>query len=1165
MTNRILSYEIRHLLRKPSTYIYLLTFFSIALVSMLGTGGYFDGVPDAKGEIKYLNSPIALLTVFNYFNKFFLFLLPAIVGFVIYKDYKNKTHNILYSFPITKKEYLSGKFLSGIFIVILIALSSGLALIIGEFILGTDNPLINTINWKGYIYTYLIWIIPNLIIYGALVFIIVAALRNIYAGFVTVLLIFLIQIILENIFSGYPILMCLFDPFANTAAVYETRYWTITEQNTLTVPATGVVFWNRLIWASIIAVIGCFFYRHFALEQESPFLSLRRKNNKVKIKQSESVKNKILIRDINYSPSTSTQFKTLIKLSNYEFNYIVKSWMFIALIALGICALFFSIIRITNTGDMIMLPTTGLILSIPMFFYTSIIILMTFIFSGMLVHRSKMTLSHELVDSSMTPNWILLCSKNIAIIKLQVILLTLMIIVGAFVQMFNGFYDIELDLYLFHLFMLVFPSLVIWAIFSTFIHSLIPNVYFGIFVLVLFWIGKDQVYRLGMTSHLLRFNSPPQLSYSGMNGFGHILSSHHLVMGYWLAFSFLILIDTYLIWIRGYTFSLSERLKIAINRINNLVVWPTILFSTSLLAIGFKIYKSEKQHISFQTSDDITIDDLHKKFEIYTHSQQPEIVDVKLKLDIYPEKNSFKGEGQYTLVNTSDKTVDTLIIKTGYDELTEYDIPNGRLLEHNTKFKISAYELSHGLQPKDTMLFNFSIKNIKNTPFIKNSGVLDNGTFLRTDILPRIGYTFQETNLTPTDSLASLQNFYATDAHLVNIETTISTNKKQIAIAPGYLKEKWVQEERTFYRYATREKVKFSFSFNSGAYAIQQETYDGVDLSIYHHKPHEHNNVSIMKGLKAALAYNSKNFGPYQHTSASVIEFPLTEGSYATSMANSIPMSETRFIVNNKQQGDKINLSFYVPAHELTHQWWGNQVVPAKTLGATMLTESITEYISLQIYKDFYSVSKGLDFLKLQHLRYLKGRTNESKVEPPLFLVSPQQSYISYGKGAIAFNTLAHLWSEEKLNESLREFLNHWKFRSDAYPTTIDLLEHVKIHLDKNLHYLLEDFFYEKTFYDNEITNVEVEAISDDQFKTSIQYNIRKYRIGAEESSLNMSDYIEIGLVDDNDHVIAIEKVQIKTSQNDIILESSSKPYKVVLDPNYLYIEIDRNDNERDL
>ena len=51
--------------------------------------------------------------------------------------------------------------------------------------------------------------------------------RNIYAGFVAIILLFLIQIISQNALNGSPLLMCLLDPLAENAVKFETKNWTL--------------------------------------------------------------------------------------------------------------------------------------------------------------------------------------------------------------------------------------------------------------------------------------------------------------------------------------------------------------------------------------------------------------------------------------------------------------------------------------------------------------------------------------------------------------------------------------------------------------------------------------------------------------------------------------------------------------------------------------------------------------------------------------------------------------------------------------------------------------------------------------------------------------------------------------------------------------------------
>ncbi|MBL0288232.1 MAG: hypothetical protein IPQ19_12740 [Bacteroidetes bacterium] len=158
---------------------------------------------------------------------------------------------------------------------------------------------------------------------------------------------------------------------------------------------------------------------------------------------------------------------------------------------------------------------------------------------------------------------------------------------------------------------------------------------------------------------------------------------------------------------------------------------------------------------------------------------------------------------------------------------------------------------------------------------------------------------------------------------------------------------------------------KFVLGFNSGEFSVLKESYKGVDLRVYYHPKHTNNIEQMMDGLKASLDYNVLHFGTYQHQQVHIIEFSRSEGSYATTAGNCVPISEIRFINDARNlKEDGIDLSFYVAAHELSHQWWGKQVIPADALGATMITESMAEYITAKIYEKKYGKQSALKFCR---------------------------------------------------------------------------------------------------------------------------------------------------------------------------------------------------------
>ena len=155
------------------------------------------------------------------------------------------------------------------------------------------------------------------------------------------------------------------------------------------------------------------------------------------------------------------------------------------------------------------------------------------------------------------------------------------------------------------------------------------------------------------------------------------------------------------------------------------------------------------------------------------------------------------------------------------------------------------------------------------------------------------------------------------------------------------------------------------------------------------------------------------------------------------------------------------------------------------------------------------------------------------------------QQYLAYGKGTIAFNTLSHYLGKEKLHQILKEFLNDYKFKYAPYPTSIDLLNTIKKHTPKPLQYIVKDYFENITFHEVKLNSVAYE-------NNTVEIDF-KYSKNTNNSNIKtFNDYLEIGFFDENNTLLKIETIEVKSIENRVKIKIENKPSKVNKNKQYL-------------
>jgi len=411
---------------------------------------------------------------------------------------------------------------------------------------------------------------------------------------------------------------------------------------------------------------------------------------------------------------------------------------------------------------------------------------------------------------------------------------------------------------------------------------------------------------------------------------------------------------------------------------------------------------------------------------------------------------------------------------------------------------------------------------------------------------------------------------FGDDADHIAFKIQLSTDKGQIAIAPGYLVKQWEEGDRVYFNYEMDAPMCNFYSMISANYEVKKEKYNDINLEIYYHPGHEYNLNHMMEGMRDAISYYEKNFSPYQYKQLRIMEFPRY-ATFAQSFANTIPFSEGIGFISKIDDPDKdIDFTYYVTAHEVAHQWWGHQVMEAGVKGNAMLSESMSQYSALMVIKHKFTPEIVERYLKYELDRYLSGRASERKKEQPLEFVEGQ-GYIHYQKASLVFFALQDYISEDSVNAAFRRFNKEWRFKDAPYPTSADLLEEIRKVTPDSMQYIIHDMFETITLFENKTDSATYHEINENQFEVSLNVSAEKVRADSTgiETEIPINDWIDIGVYGKNiagkDSLIYLKKHKITKKENDFKIMVSSKPRKAGIDPLHKLIDRHSDDNTKGL
>jgi ABC-2 type transport system permease protein len=1179
----IFLFEFHHRLRRVSTYVYFGVFFVLGLLFTLMSGGAFAtaSVDFGTGGKILINSPYALNSIITYICFFGIVVTAAIAGQATFQDIDNKATHFFYTAPITRFDYLGGRFLGAFAVQLVIFASVGLGAWVGTLTPWLDKTRVGPLMVSAFLQPYLINVLPNLLFLTAIFFALAALSRKMLPVYVAAVLVLIGYFVVtqnsNTLQASVP--FALLDPLGGAAIDRMTRYWTPFQRNTQLIPLGGILLANRLVWLGIGAMFFILAYARFSFSYVAE--SSRRKNKTLEDKESlPATQTLAVIHPVFSSPASLGQ---LLSLTRIQFTETVKNIFFVVLMLAGYLFAVVVAAGVTSPSAIRTYPVTHVMLRTAGTSFLIFAVAIIIFYSGELVWRERDAHLNQVIDAFPLQRWVLFCSKLFALMLLQVPVVLCAMLAGLTVQAAQGYYHFEFGLYCRELFLNRMTELWILCVLAMFVQSVVNNKYLGHFVMVLYIVATIALAPAGFQDYLYRFGQTPPVTYSDMNGYGPFRAALVWFRLYWAAAAILLAIVTNLLWVRGTDATWRVRLGLVRQRFSGYDLAGVAACGVLMLGIGGFIFYNT--HVLNTYRSTFQIDEIRaqyeKKYKQYWPLPQPRITDVSSHYDIYPDKRSVSISGTMWLENKTDVNIDRVAITLWPVDLSplpplhikvnQLSFAGGQTtLVDDPPLGFHLYQLPQPLPPHGRIPLTFAVSY--DNPGFANSqpdtDIVRNGTFINDRYSPYIGYapdielTDDSTRhkhgldnarrLPRLDDIAARQyNSGSFDADWINFEATVSTAPDQIGIAPGYLQKEWVQDGRRYFQYKMDAPILNLYSIQSGEYSVRRDKWNDVNLEIYYHPGHEFDLDTMIESMKETLAYCSANYSPFQFHQLRIIEFP-GYGTFAESFANTIPYSESiGFITKVSDRPDAVNIPFYVTAHETGHQWWGHQVMSAYVQGATSIDETMAQYTALMVMKHHFGADSMKRFLRLELDQYLVGRGQERNEENPLYQVDPNQGYIHYRKGSLVMYRLQDDIGENNVNAAIREFLKTFAFKDGPYPVSLQLEGDFQQFTPPQNRGLFEDLFRTITLYDVSAVSAGYVAQSGGKYQVHLTVQAKKLRADGrgQEHLIPINDWIDIGVLDANGKYLYLQKQKIDQEKNDFNITVDKLPAKAGIDP----------------
>jgi ABC-type transport system involved in multi-copper enzyme maturation permease subunit len=1192
----IFRFELAYQLRRPWPWASMAVLVVFAFVSTR-----VAIVPVTLPQDFILNSPFIIAAVSVFSCQIWLLIAPAVAGDAAARDVHTGMYPLTYASPVTRTEYLGGRFLAAFVLNASILLGVQIGSLLAAYAPGANPDIIGPFRPGAYLAAYGFVALPNAFIATTFQFSAALVSGRPIAGYVGSMGLF---------FLSYPVTFALYlsglgerallaDPIGVLAIMNEMMSkWTIVEKNVRMFTLEGPMLWNRLLWVAIATLTLAVTWTRFRFAHRTTTSWWRRSvvipsaaKDRDPTGREPSVGTSAIprpaARDDNRTFGFTTHLRQTLSIARVSFWMIAKSPAGLFLLVAFPAFLMLVLANELYHWGIPLLPRTGYLLSKHMTSpltqaadYRVMIPLLIVYFVGELVWRERDTRSSENIDATPTPEWVFFLGKLVGLTLVLAASMLGMTAAGMATQALNHYYDFEPGQYVEMLFGLQLAEYVLFAVLVFLVHTAVNQKYLGLLVSLLAYLWLVVAPFLGVEHKLLVYSASPEWSFTDMRGFGGTIGPWAWFKLYWAAWALFLAVAARLLWVRGRESGLGARMLIARLRLTGATSGVAGMAVGLIVILGGFIAYNTNVLNEYVTDDELVQRraDYERQYGKYEGIPQPMRAATNLRIEIHPRQRAATIHGSYRLVNRAAVPIDSVHVEPAFYVSTRvtFDRAFSQVVADD-KLGHDIYALKEPLQPGDSLTLDFDVqlerRGFRNTG-TRASGagiaILENGTYFTSGALPVIGYQplrelwsaedrrkfglpRQVTLPPPADIDPSVAAGAA-----ATFEAIVGTDGDQVAVAPGELRRSWSEGARRYFQYASDVPIVGMDVFFSSRYAVHRERWNGVDVQVFLHPGHAKHRDRLLRSVRASLDYYSAQFGPYPYRFLQVVEQPGDFLGMGVDGSGVVTGGEGFFLLDPK--GDGFDMIFEVAAHEMGHQWWGVQLKPAFAEGGGVISESLAWYSAMQLVKHV----KGREALR-RFMKFMREPNPWPQIRTGLPLLRAMDPWANYRKGPYAMHALSEYVGEAQVNRALRTLVEK---KASSLATTLDMYRELQAVTPDSLEPLLHDLFEVNAFWTFDTKRATAVRTQTGAWQVTFDVEARKVVVDSagKETEVPMNEWVELGVFAAAEpgealgKPLYVEKHRIRSGRQTITVTASEKPARGGIDP-YNLLDWDEGDN----